>query len=230
MDLILSPASVGDAPALAALHTRVADHLTGQYGNGPWSSRTSLRGVLYAMRTSSVYVAREGTELVATLRFTTKKPWVIDASYFTPTKPTTKSVVGFIKKVKDEQQRKDSFVILEMMRKASKEEPHMWGNSLMGFGNVRHKSPATGREVDWFLLGFSPRKGNLSLHLMDLQRHAATLKKLGKFKTGMGCLYIARLSDVDLKILKSIIDATAQAIIGARAKSKTGMVQAPGAE
>ncbi len=72
----------GDAAALAALHTAVADHLTSLHGRGPWSSGSSEKGVLYAMRSSQVFVARLGTEIVATLRLTTKKPWAIDTSYF----------------------------------------------------------------------------------------------------------------------------------------------------
>ena len=124
-------------------------------------------------------------------------------------KPTSKSVENFINSVKDEEKRKDSFVILELMKKASGEEPKMWGGSLIGFGNVRFKSPATGREVDWFKIGFSPRKTNLSLHLsMDIQEHATALKKLGKHKTGVGCLYIHKLEDVDLKVLKEMISAS----------------------
>ena len=78
------------------------------------------------------------------------------------TKPTTASVEDFINTVQDEQKRKDSFVLLEMMKKASGEEPVLWSNSIIGFGNKRYKSPATGREVDWLWIGFSPRKANLS--------------------------------------------------------------------
>lgn len=127
------------------------------------------------------------------------------------TKATTASVEEFINKVPDEQKRKDSFVILEMMKKASGEEPKMWGTSIIGFGNKRYKSPATGREVDWFLLGFSPRKANFSLHLvLDIQKHAESLKRLGKHKTGVGCLYINKLSDVDLKVLEEMIAAAAK--------------------
>src|SRR5271168_3848712 len=73
-----------DAAALAALHTAVAEDLTRLHGRGTWSSRTSEKGVLFAMRTSRVFVAREGAEIVATLRLTTKKPWAIDTSYFSP--------------------------------------------------------------------------------------------------------------------------------------------------
>jgi hypothetical protein len=125
------------------------------------------------------------------------------------TKQTAASVEEFIHTVKDEQKRNDSFALLEMMRKASGEEPKMWGSSLIGFGNKRYKSPTTGREVDWLLIGFSPRKANLSLYLtMDIREHAAALHKLGKFKTGVGCLYINKLEDVDMNVLKGIIEAS----------------------
>ena len=126
------------------------------------------------------------------------------------TKQTSASVAGFIDSITDEQKRKDSHVILNMMEKAIKEKSKMWGNSMIGFGNVRYKSPATGREVDWFKIGFSPRKTNLSLHLIDLKRHADALKKLGKYKTGTGCLYINKLEDVDIHILEKMIVASAK--------------------
>ena len=128
------------------------------------------------------------------------------------TKPTAASVEDFLNAVKEEQKRKDSFVILEMMKKATGEEPKMWGTSIIGFGNVRLKSPATGREVDWLRIGFSPRKANLSLYLIgDLSKHAAALKKLGKHKTGVGCLYISKLADIDLKVLKGMIAVSLRA-------------------
>ncbi len=126
------------------------------------------------------------------------------------TKPTPQSVEDFIKGITDEQKRKDSHTILKLMEKAMKEKPKMWGSSMIGFGDVRYKSPATGREVDWFKIGFSPRKGNLSLHLIDLQRHADALLKLGKHKTGIGCLYINKLEDVDIKVLEKIITGAAK--------------------
>ena len=117
------------------------------------------------------------------------------------------SVTGFIEGIQDEQKRKDSQVLLKIMEKLTNETPKMWGGSMIGFGNLRYKSPATGREVDWFKIGFSPRKANLSLHLgLDINRYAESLKKLGKHKTGVGCLYINKLEDVDLKILKDIIE------------------------
>ena len=125
------------------------------------------------------------------------------------TKPTSSSVEDFIKAVPDEQKRKDSMVLLELMKKATGEEPVLWSNSIIGFGNKRYKSPATGREVDWLLIGFAPRKANLSLTLsLDIKKHADALEKLGKHKTGVGCLYINKLEDVDLKVLKEIIETS----------------------
>lgn len=124
------------------------------------------------------------------------------------TKETKASVAGFINTIKEEQKRKDSFAIVEMMKKASGEEPRMWGSSIIGFGNIRYKSPNTGREVDWMKIGFSPRKASLTLYLMGIQQHAAALKKLGKHKASGGCLYINKLEDVDLKVLKGMIDTS----------------------
>ncbi|MDZ4710246.1 MAG: DUF1801 domain-containing protein [Saprospiraceae bacterium] len=127
------------------------------------------------------------------------------------TKPTDASVEDFINTVKEQQKREESFVILEMMKKATGEEPKMWGSSLIGFGNVRYKSPATGREVDWIRIGFSPRKANLTLYLsIGIQEHDEALKKLGKHKTGVGCLYINKLTDINIQVLKEMIDTSAK--------------------
>lgn len=124
------------------------------------------------------------------------------------TKQNSASVEDFINSVNDEQKRKDSYVILEMMKKASGEEPKMWGTSLIGFGKIVVKSPKTGREVEWLRIGFSPRKANLSLYITgDIKWFDAHLKKLGKHKTGAGCLYINKLSDIDLKVLQELIEA-----------------------
>ena len=125
------------------------------------------------------------------------------------TKPTSASVEDFINTIKDEQKRKDSFVLLEMMKKATGEEPILWGSSVIGFGSKRYKSPTSGREVDWLRIGFSPRKANLSLYIsIGIKEHDAALKKLGKHKTGVGCLYINKLEEIDLKVLKGILDAS----------------------
>jgi hypothetical protein len=125
------------------------------------------------------------------------------------TKPTTASVEDFINSLPEEQKRKDSLVVLKMMKKASGEKPVMWGDAMIGFGQVRLKSPSSGREVDWFRIGFSPRKANLSLYLNGgMKMYEAKLKKLGKNKTGGGCLYINKLADVDIKVLEEIIETS----------------------
>ena len=127
------------------------------------------------------------------------------------TKPTASSVEEFISNVASEQKRKDSLAILVLMENAAGEKPKMWGASIIGFGDVRFKSPATGREVDWFRIGFSPRKANLTLYFNgDIQRHAEALKKLGKHKTGVGCLYVNKLADLDMKVLEQMIMTTAK--------------------
>lgn len=122
------------------------------------------------------------------------------------TKPTGASVEDFINSIADEQKRKDSFAILEMMKKASGDEPKLWGSAIIGFVDKRYKSPTTGREVDWFTIGFAPRKANISIYLIPgIKAHEEALKKLGKHKAGVGCLYINKLDDLDLKVLNSMI-------------------------
>ena len=127
------------------------------------------------------------------------------------TKETESSVDDFINGIADEQKRKDSFTLVKLMQKATKEKPKMWGSAIIGFGNKRYKSPATGREVDWFKMGFSPRKASLSLYLVgDIKTFSTSLKKLGKHKTSVGCLYINKLDDVDMKVLEEMINTTAK--------------------
>ncbi len=125
------------------------------------------------------------------------------------TKPTVANVIDFINNLENEQKRKDSFVLLELMKKLAAEEPILWSNSIIGFGLKRYKSPTSGREVDWLEIGFAPRKTNLSIYLtVGIAAHAAALEKLGKHKTGMGCLYINKLDDIDLDILEGMIAAS----------------------
>lgn len=113
------------------------------------------------------------------------------------------SVSAFLDTLNSEQQRSDSRQLVQLMQKITKEQPRMWGKNMIGFGRKVYTSPASGRQVEWFLLGFSPRKANLSLHLMNLPQEG--LEKLGKHKTGMGCLYLNKLDDVDLKVLETIL-------------------------
>jgi hypothetical protein len=128
------------------------------------------------------------------------------------TKPTAVSVTDFINALPDEQKRKDSLVLLDMMQQASGKVPVLWSNSIVGFGLKRYESPTSGRLVDWFVIGFAPRKGNLTVYLIDMGRHEAALPKLGKHKTGGGCLYINKLGDVDLEVLSGMIDVAAKGI------------------
>ena len=124
------------------------------------------------------------------------------------TKPTDQSAEAFLNGLTDENKRRDAFTILELMRKISQAEPKMWGTSIIGFGDYHYKY-ASGREGDWFQIGFSPRKQDLTLYLMQgFKRYGDLLAKLGKFKTGEGCLYIRRLSDVDLPTLEELIKNT----------------------
>ncbi len=124
------------------------------------------------------------------------------------TKVNDASVEGFLNSIKDEQTRADCIDILRLMKQVTKEEPKMWGASIVGFGSYHYKS-ASGREGDWMLTGFSPRKQNLTPYLMSgFDAHADLLKKLGKHKTSVGCLYIKKLEDVDKKVLKELVVET----------------------
>ena len=121
------------------------------------------------------------------------------------TKVNDASVESFLNSVEDEQKRAECFEIFKMMKQVTKEEPKMWGASIVGFGSYHYKG-ASGREGDWFITGFSPRKQNLTLYLNHgFDVHEDLLKKLGKYKTGMGCLYVKKLDDVDKKVLRELV-------------------------
>jgi hypothetical protein len=124
------------------------------------------------------------------------------------TKVNDASVEKFLNAVKDEQERNDCYEILKMMKQVTKEEPKMWGGTIVGFGSYHYKGKS-GREGDWMLTGFSPRKQNLTLYLMGgFDENKDLLKKLGKFKTSVGCLYIKKLEDVDKKVLKELVTSS----------------------
>ncbi|CAN5622738.1 hypothetical protein BH20ACI4_BH20ACI4_21680 [soil metagenome] len=124
------------------------------------------------------------------------------------TKKNDQSVEDFLNEIADEQQREDAKKISEMMRKASKQEPKMRGASIVGFGTYNYKY-ASGREGEWMEVAFSPRKANLTLYIMSgFKEYEELLAKLGKHKTGKSCLYIKRLSDVDEKVLKELIESS----------------------
>jgi len=121
------------------------------------------------------------------------------------TQPTTIEPASFIAAVEDETKRADGFRLLELMGSITGAEPVMWGPSIIGFGNYHYKYES-GREGDFFLTGFSPRKTALTLYIMaGFSRYEDLMARLGKYKTGKSCLYIKRLSDVDEDVLSELI-------------------------
>lgn len=121
------------------------------------------------------------------------------------TKKTELSVDDFLNTFSDVQKTEDAFDILKLMEKATKSKAKMWGTAIIGFGDRRLKYES-GQELDWFVMGFSIRKQNFALYISGtVEKQQALLKKLGKHKTGKGCLYLNKLEDVDLTVLQEII-------------------------
>jgi Domain of unknown function (DU1801) len=121
------------------------------------------------------------------------------------TKATEASVDGYIAAIDDESRRKDCAALARLMAKASKQKPKMWGTSIVGFGSYHYKYES-GREGDSCLTGFSSRKGDISIYLMaSFPGHDELLSRLGKHKMAKACLYIRKLSDVDLKVLEQLV-------------------------
>jgi hypothetical protein len=124
------------------------------------------------------------------------------------TKLTDASVTEYLNAIEKEQVRQDCYVILELMQGATKAKPMMWGDSIVGFGTY-HYVYASGREGDWPIIGFSPRKQNITLYIMaGFEQYQDLLAGLGKHTTAKSCLYIKRLSDIDLPTLKKLIQAS----------------------
>jgi len=120
--------------------------------------------------------------------------------------PNDQSVEQFLNGIEDEQKRRDSFALLELMRQVTGLEPTMWGSSIIGFGSYHYKY-ASGREGDTMLAGFSPRKQALTIYNMGgFEEDSDLLRQLGKYSLGKGCLYIKRLDDVDLATLRSLLE------------------------
>lgn len=121
------------------------------------------------------------------------------------TQPNNSNVNAFLDSVAEDKKRADSFKLLKIMQEITNESPKMWGSSIIGFGNYHYKYES-GREGDFFIVGFSPRKQNLTLYIMPgFERYEKLMADLGKYKTGKSCLYIKSLDDVDMKILKELI-------------------------
>lgn len=122
------------------------------------------------------------------------------------TKETKASVAAFLNKISDVQRRKDCQTVLELMQRATGEKPKMWGSSIVGFGRHKYRY-ASGHEGEWPIIAFSPRKTDLTLYIMPgfEEYGGSLLAKLGKHKTGKVCLYIKRLDDVEIPVLKKLI-------------------------
>jgi hypothetical protein len=128
------------------------------------------------------------------------------------TKKTGASVDDFLNELPNEQTRKDCFEIVRIMKQVTQAEPKMWGPSIIGFGSTLLKYP-NGREMDWMMIGFSPRKQNLTFYLTsNFTANTELLEKLGKYKTGGGCLYIKKLEDVNSDVLTELIQDTVKAV------------------
>lgn len=121
------------------------------------------------------------------------------------TQRTDASVEEFIAGIPDDARRRDCLTLLELMKEATGEAPQIWSSGAIGFGTYHYKSPS-GQEGDWFPVGFASRKAAITVYLgLELSELAGLLGKLGKHTTGKGCIYIKRLSDVDLTVLKNLV-------------------------
>ncbi len=132
------------------------------------------------------------------------------------TTETDASVTDFLAQVADEKRRQDCLAILELMKEATGAEPKMWGSSIVGFGRYHYRY-ASGREGDWFPVGFSPRKRDLTLYFAGgLQPLDDLLSRLGKHTTGKGCLYIKKLEDIDRQVLKEMVVRSMESVADQR--------------
>lgn len=121
------------------------------------------------------------------------------------------SVLDFIHSVDDDTKKQDSLALLKIFEECTGEKPAMWGTSIIGYGSYHYKSERSAQEGDWPLTGFSPRKQSLTIYITPgFDAYKSELEKLGKYKTSVGCLYIKRLSDIDINVLKYIIKDSAQ--------------------
>ena len=134
------------------------------------------------------------------------------------TKPTDASVIDFLNQIPDPKRRQDCLAVLELMQAATDAQPKLWGSNIVGFGN-NHYTYATGREGDWFLIGFSPRKQNITIYFTsEFAEKESLLQKLGKHKTGKSCLYINKLQDIDPAVLQELIE---QSVAQPQAKAES---------
>ena len=128
------------------------------------------------------------------------------------TKQTSKSVADFIDAIDNDTKRDDSRILLKLMEEVVGEKPKMWGDTIVGFGTYRYVYES-GRKGDWMLAGFSPRKQNLTIYMMGgFQNQEKLLAKIGKAKTSVGCLYVKKLADIDVEVLKEMIQLSVETV------------------
>lgn len=136
------------------------------------------------------------------------------------TKPTQASVQAFLGTIKDADRRRDCRAVLKLMQRITKAAPKMWGPNMVGFGSYHYRYDS-GREGDWFLTGFSPRQGSLTLYLMaGFQRYPALMRRLGTYRTGKSCLYVKRLADIDLAVLEPLIRESVRHVARSNARTR----------
>lgn len=128
------------------------------------------------------------------------------------TKPTTQAVREFLAGIPDDKRRVDCFGLVDLMQEATGCEPVMWGESIVGFGKYKYDYEI-GRTGEWMVIGFSPRKSDLSVYIMPgFEKYQTLMKKLGKHKTGKSCLYLKALADIDIQVLKQLVAASVKAM------------------
>lgn len=122
------------------------------------------------------------------------------------TRKNNSSVLDFINSIDDDTKKADCIALLRIFEECTSEQPAMWGKSIVGFGSYHYKSERSSQEGDWMMTGFSPRKQNLTIYIMPgFDKYKRELSKLGKHKTSVSCLYIKKLSDINIDILKEVI-------------------------
>ena len=117
------------------------------------------------------------------------------------------SVDAFLNKVENEKRKRDAYLVMDLMKKVTNEAPRMWGNSIVGFGSYHYKYKS-GREGDWFLTGFSPRKQSLTIYIMPELDQYEAIQLLGQYKAGKSCLYVKKIEDIDINILEQLIESS----------------------
>ncbi len=131
------------------------------------------------------------------------------------TKPTDRDVTEFLNEIPEEEKRRDCFALADLMQRVTGEKPEMWGEGMIGFGRYAYRY-ASGQTGEWSKTGFAPRKQNITIYIMAyLENFPEIMQRLGKFKTGKSCIYIKRLSDIDISVLEELIRQSLKSLMSA---------------